>query len=87
MIENWSTAEDSFSLDPPNAVLVVEDKQEQQDIAIAELFNPLYDYDKKVLKYDIIPDNATSIELQKKFGQTTIVIDAIGPGGVPPWED
>ena len=33
----------------PNAVLVV-DEQQEQDIAIVELFNPVYDVNKKALK-------------------------------------
>jgi len=40
------------------------------------LFNPIYDSDKKVLKYDVTPDNTTSIGLPSEFGQTTLVIDA-----------
>ncbi|MGD1836317.1 MAG: hypothetical protein ACPKQO_11420 [Nitrososphaeraceae archaeon] len=46
----------------PNAVLVV-DEQQEQDIAIVELFNLVYDVNKKALKYDIVPDNSTSAEL------------------------
>ena len=65
-------------------MLVVDEQEGKQDIAIVELFDPIYDSDKQVLKYNIIPDNVTSIELQKEFGQTTITIDAVGPGGVPP---
>jgi hypothetical protein len=39
-IGNWSTGEDSFALDAPNVVLVVDDIEVQQDTAIVELFNP-----------------------------------------------
>ena len=66
-IGNWSTGEDSFANDAPNAVLII-DESEKQDIAIIELFNPVYDSDKKTLKYDVTPDNTTSIELHEGFG-------------------
>ncbi|MGD1837809.1 MAG: hypothetical protein ACPKPY_07100, partial [Nitrososphaeraceae archaeon] len=46
-IGNWSVGEDSFAVDPPNAVLVVDEREGQQDITIVELFNPVYDSDKK----------------------------------------
>lgn len=61
-IGNWTTGEDSFSIDAPNAVLVV-DESEKQDNPIIELFNPIYGIDKKTLKYKVTPDNATYIEL------------------------
>ena len=73
-IGNWSIGEDSFEIDPPNAVLIVDEIEgQQQDVAIVELFIPIYDSDKKSLKYEAIPDNATSMELQSEFGQMTIV--------------
>ena len=75
-IGNWSKGADNFVMDPPNAVIVVNDNEGQQNIAIIELFNPVYDSDKKSLKYDVIPDNATSIDLPSMFGQNTLVIDA-----------
>ncbi|MGD1835314.1 MAG: hypothetical protein ACPKQO_06295 [Nitrososphaeraceae archaeon] len=75
LIGNWSTAEDSFGVDAPNAVLVVDEQEEKQDIAIVELFNPVYEVYKKTLKYDIIPENKTSIGLPSQFGKTTLVID------------
>ena len=50
----------------PNAVLVV-DEQQEQDIAIVELFNLVYDVNKKALKYDIVPDNSTSAELSNDW--------------------
>ena len=74
-IGNWSVGENSFAGDRPNAILVV-DEVEKQDSIIVELFDPAYDFDKKVLNYDVTPDNATSIELSSNFEQTTLVIDA-----------
>lgn len=51
-VGNWSVGTDSFAVNAPNAVLVVDD-QEVSNISIIELFNPGYDIDKKTLKYDI----------------------------------
>ena len=75
-IANWSTGEDSFAVDTPNAVLVV-DKQEgkNQEIVMVELFNPIYDQDKKTIKYDITQYNATIIKLSNEFGLSTLIID------------
>ena len=76
-IGNWSTGEDSFVVDAPNAVIVVDEQDgEQQDVAIVELFTPIYDSDKKALKYDVTPNNATFVNLPSEFGQTTLVIDS-----------
>ena len=55
-------------------VLVVDD-DEKQEIELIELFNPVYDSDKKTLKYEIIAENSTSTELSREFGQSTLVID------------
>ncbi|MGD1834982.1 MAG: hypothetical protein ACPKQO_04605, partial [Nitrososphaeraceae archaeon] len=74
-IGNWSTGADSFAVDAPNAVLVVDSNNDKQDTIIVELFNPVYDSEKKALKYNATLDNTTSIELQSEFGQTTLIID------------
>lgn len=73
-IGNWTAGADSFVEDAPNAVLVVDDL-EGQDTAVLELFNPIYDIDKRILKYEVTPDNATSINLPKEFGRLTLVVD------------
>ena len=39
--------------------------------------NPVYEMDKKTLKYGIASDSVTSIDLQSEFGQTILVIDKI----------
>ena len=75
-IGNWSLGEDSFVVDSPNALLVVDNQDGQQFTAIVEVFNPIYDYNKKVLQYIVTPDNATSIDLPSKFIQTTMIVDA-----------
>jgi hypothetical protein len=75
-IGNWSTGPDSFAVDPPNIALVVDDAAEQRrDLAVIELFNPEYDSEAKTLKYDIVAENGTSIDLPGEFGQSTLVID------------
>lgn len=81
-IGNWSTGEDSFALDAPNAVLVVDDIEVQQDTAIVELFNPVYDLNIKTLKYDITTDNTTSVNMTTKFEQLTLLIDTGSNQGV-----
>ena len=75
-IGNWTIGVDNYAVDPPNAVLVV-DEQEGQDTSIVELFNPVYDSNKKILKYDITPDNVTSINVSAEFGKTSLIMDHI----------
>ena len=81
-IGNWSTGKDSFAVDAPNAVLVIDEIKEQNDV-ILELFNPIYDVDKKALKYDVTPDNATSIDLPGEFEQPILIIDCSCCSGRP----
>ncbi len=85
-IGHWSLGPNNFAVDPPNAVLIVDDEiegEERQDYAIIELFNPQYDPEANTLKYDITAENATtttssSINLPGEFGQSTLVIDDDG---------
>ena len=48
---NWTSGEDSFQVDPPNAALVFTDDQED-DVFEIELFNPTYDEDENAIRYD-----------------------------------
>ena len=83
-IENWSVGKDSFAVNAPNAGIIVNNNEGQQNTAIIELFDPIYDPDKRTLKYDVTTDNSTSIELPSEFRQTTMVIDVCrdkGPCG------
>jgi hypothetical protein len=89
-VGNWSQGEDSFAADPPNAVLVLDDEVEQrEEVAVIELFNPEYDSEANTLRYEITAENATtttttSIDLPSEFEQSTLVID---PGdGDGTWE-
>ena len=74
---HWSMGPESFNADPPNATLIVEDEG-NQDIMIVELTNPVHDPTAETLKYDIIPENTTSLELPNEFGQLTLVINGTG---------
>ena len=79
-VGNWSTSDDCFAINPPNAALVVLDNSDvatssEQDIALVELFNPVYVEDNNALTYDVRPDNATSITLPSEFGQPVMIID------------
>ena len=75
----------NFAVDPPNAVLILDDEVEQrQDLGVIELFNPEYDAEANTLKYDITAENATtttttSINLPGEFGQSTLVISWLAP--------
>ena len=80
-IGNWNTGEDSFADDAPNAVLVVDEIEIQDDVTI-ELFNPVYDSNKKTLKYEITTDNSTLIDRRGDYGQNTLLIDPGGPGDI-----
>ncbi|MGD1836265.1 MAG: hypothetical protein ACPKQO_11160 [Nitrososphaeraceae archaeon] len=81
-IGNWTTGEDSFVVNPPNAVLIVDKIEGKQNIAIVELSNPVFDSTKKTLKYDIILDDSKSIELPSEFEESTLVMDPAGNPGV-----
>ncbi|MDR4490220.1 MAG: hypothetical protein R2685_04880 [Candidatus Nitrosocosmicus sp.] len=75
-IANWTVVPNSFKVDPPNAVLVYEDKQTGNlDTAIVELFNPVYNKNTNTLTYGITKYNSTSIEMPSDFGQSTLIID------------
>ena len=76
-IGNWSTGEDSFVVDAPNAVLVVDEIEGKQDDVVVELFNPIYDPNTKTLKYEISHDNTISIDVSEEIGQTILVIDEV----------
>lgn len=75
-VGNWSKGQDSFAVDAPNAVLVVDEIAGQQDIGIIELYNPKYSGDTKVLQYDfVLIGNQTPIDLPNEFDQSTLIID------------
>ena len=77
-IGNWSVGANNFAVDPPNAVLVLDNVLQRLDLSEIQLFNPQYDPEANTLKYDISAENATSIDLPDEFGLTTMIIDGGG---------
>ena len=77
-IGNWSAGANNFAVDPPNAVLVLDNVLQRLDLAEIQLLNPEYDSEANTLKYDITAENATSIDLPDEFGLTTMIIDGGG---------
>jgi hypothetical protein len=63
-----------FWADPPNAALIGD--EDDQDLTIVELTNPVHDPTARTLKYDVVLENTTSIDIPNEFGQSTLVIDA-----------
>ena len=51
-VGNWTSDEDSFEVDTPNAVLVVITHDQEDDVCEIELFNPTYDEDENAIRYD-----------------------------------
>jgi len=49
----WGEGDDSFTNDPPNAALELLDWNEQSDVFIIELTNPVYNYESEILQYDV----------------------------------
>jgi hypothetical protein len=52
-VNNWTTGQDSFRTDPPNAALAI-NTGNQENVAIFELLNPVYDKENKTIRYDVI---------------------------------
>lgn len=75
-VGNWFTGPNSFASDAPNDALIVENAETTQvETAIIESFAPMYDMNTNTLRYTIIPENATSIDLPREYGQSILVID------------
>ncbi len=77
-VGNWTSGEDSFQVDPPNAALVVLTDDQEDDVFEIELFNPTYDEDEKVIRYDFsVLGNATSSpDLPPNLGKSVLIIDS-----------
>jgi hypothetical protein len=76
-VGNWTSGEDSFKIDPPNAALVVL-TDDQDDVFEIELFNPTYDEDENAIRYDFsVLGNATSSpDLPPNLGKSVLIIDS-----------
>jgi hypothetical protein len=61
-----------FHSDPPNAALIGDENN--QDITIVELTNPVHNPTTRTLKYDVVLENRTSTDIPNEFGQSTLVI-------------
>lgn len=60
-VGNWTSGEDSFQIDPPNAALVVLADDQEDDVFEIELFNPTFDEDENAIRYEFnVLGNATS---------------------------
>ena len=80
---NWTAGRNSFSSDPPNDALLVEniDKSQLETIVISS-FNPLYDDYDNTLNYAIVAKNSTiPLALQRAIGNLILVIDDSGAEG------
>jgi hypothetical protein len=76
-VGNWTSGEDSFQVDPPNAALVVL-TDDKDDVFEIELFNPAYDEDENAIRYDFrVLGNATSPpDLPPILGKSVLIIDS-----------
>ena len=78
-VGNWTSGEDSFQVDPPNAALVLTDDQEE-DVFEIELLNPQYDNNENTIRYDFSVlgnENATSSrDLPANLGKSVLIIDS-----------
>jgi hypothetical protein len=74
-IGNWTTGDNSFAVDAPNAVLIVDEIEGKQGETIIELFNPVYEQDSKILKYIFALLNTTTSLDSFNFGSSTLLID------------
>jgi hypothetical protein len=75
-IGNWTSGQESFRLDPPNAVLVVDDQKE--DTIEIELYNPKYENDERKISYDFtFLGNKTNVsDLPNELGKSVLIIDS-----------
>jgi len=74
-IGNWTLGTEGSAVDRTSTFLLIDELEGKQNEVIRELFNPIYNSNKKTLTYYITPDNATSIDLPSKFGESTLVVD------------
>lgn len=75
-IGNWTSGQESLRMDPPNAVLVTDDKKE--DTIEIELYNPEYENDGKKISYEFtFLGNTTALsDLPKELGKSVLIIDS-----------
>ena len=77
-VGNWTSGEDSFQTDPPNAALVVFTEDQEDHVFEIELFNPLFDEDEKAIRYDfgVLENGTSSTDLPTNLGKSVLIIDS-----------
>ncbi|WP_048144475.1 hypothetical protein [Methanothrix harundinacea] len=76
---------------PPNAALEILDADEEEDVAVVELFDPVYDNESQTLQYNVsileMPDHSYAVfneradqALPETFGPATLFIDDCSDG-------
>ena len=80
-IVNWSTlmgAHSTYEEVPPNAALIFDNQNGIQETIIIELYNPVYNIDSKILNYNfIILDNSTLDNLPRDIKHSALLIDGL----------
>jgi len=74
-IGDWTLGTKDSAVDKPSTFLLIDEVHGKQNELIKELFNPIYNSNKNTLTYYMTRDNATSIDLPHKFGESTLVVD------------
>jgi hypothetical protein len=76
-VGNWTSGNDSFQVDPPNAVVILTD-DDQDNVFEIELFNPQYDNNEKSLRFDfsILSNDTSSRNLPANLGRSVLIIDS-----------
>ena len=77
-VGNWTSGDDSFQVNPPNAALVILTEDQEDDVFEIELFNPIYEEDEKAIRYDfsIIGNVTSSSDLPADLGKSVLIIDS-----------
>lgn len=79
-VEMWKNGSDSFKANPPNATLSVLTEDGDENIVVKLVS---VDQSSGSIKMPVVVLDGT---VPQKFKAATLFIDAVGPGGVPPWE-
>ena len=76
-LEEWTTGEDNFGEDPPNATLsVYEPGQADNVLVVVEILDPVVDGEDMVYSYKLIDGT-----MPENGGAASLFIDWVGPGG------
>ncbi|MCA0871498.1 hypothetical protein LCL97_11725 [Seohaeicola saemankumensis] len=77
-VNGWSTGDDSFAVNPPNAVLSVYGAEvaEENALVVIELASPVIEEGDLLYSYKIVDG-----EMPAEGGATSLFIDTFGPGG------